>query len=152
MLTTGPDGAVWCTLNQADAIARIDPATGTATVHDLPTPSAAPVGITTAADGTVWFVEIGAGQLGRIAPDGTIAEHPLPDRAARPHAIVADPAGGCWFTEWAANRLGHISADGTAIETFALPTPGSEPHGLTVAPDGAVWIALELGRVARFTP
>jgi len=93
-------------------------------------------------------VEIVAGQVGRITPDGEIQEFPLPDRAARPHAIVADPAGGCWFTEWAANRIGNVSPHG-AFRHYDLPTPTSEPHGITVAPDGAVWSALEAGTAAR---
>nr|BFE56828.1 virginiamycin B lyase [Dactylosporangium thailandense] len=148
MLAAAPDGTVWCTLNQGNAIARVTPEPA---VFALPTPGAAPVGITVAG-GAAWFVEIGAGQLGRITADGEIAEFPLPDRAARPHAIVADPAGGCWYTEWAGNRLGHVDAGGTGIRTWDLPTPDSEPHGLAVAPDGTVWVALERGSVARFSP
>ena len=68
MITTGPDGALWFTLNQAHAIGRFGLG-GEATIHPLPTPDAAPVGITATAD-AVWFVEIGAGQVGRIHPDG----------------------------------------------------------------------------------
>jgi virginiamycin B lyase len=96
-------------------------------------------------------VEIIAGQVGRITPDGRIQEFPLPNRAAKPHAIVADPAGGCWFTEWAANRIAHVSPQG-AVRHYDLPTPASEPHGITVAADGTVWAALETGAAAHLIP
>ena len=107
------------------------------------------MGICRDADGAIWFVEIAAGQIGRIGPDGRIEEFPLPDRDARPHAIIADPtAGGCWFTEWAAGRIGHITPNGK-IDEYDLPTPSSEPHGLTVAGDGTLYVALETGLLAR---
>ena len=102
-IVTGPDGALWFTLNQANAIGRITTG-GDIVLHPLPTPDAAPVGIT--GDGAaLWFVEIAAGQVGRISMDGRIEEFPLPDRTARPHAIVAASAGDCWFTEWGAAVL-----------------------------------------------
>jgi virginiamycin B lyase len=102
-LTTGPDDALWFTLNQADAIGRISTA-GEAAIHPLPTPDAGPVGIAAIAD-AIWFVEIAAGQAGHIGPDGEVRE-------------------------------------------IALPA-SSEPHGLTIGPDGALWVALERGAVAR---
>jgi virginiamycin B lyase len=77
-------------------------------------------------------------------------EFPLPDRAGRPHAITAG-GGRLWFTEWAGNRAGSITIDGM-IETYDLPTPGCEPHGIAVGPDGALWVALENGSLARVGP
>jgi virginiamycin B lyase len=169
-ITTGPDGALWFTLNQANAIGRIT-MQGDVTVYPLPTPGAAAVGITS--DGAaLWFVEIMAGQIGRITTDGAIQEFPLPNRAAKPHAIVAAGTGDCWFTEWGANRIGHITVaedaaddavdhdatghwmadhDATSYDVtiYDLPTPSSEPHGITVGPDGALWAALEIGAVAH---
>lgn len=54
-----PDGALWCTLNQANAIGRIG-LDGEFRHYDLPTPAAEPHGITVGADRTVWAVlEIG---------------------------------------------------------------------------------------------
>ncbi|MFC9764821.1 hypothetical protein [Rhodococcus jostii] len=103
------------------------------------------MGITRGTDDALWFVEIGAGQIGRISVHGRIDEFALPDRSTRPHAIVADPDGGCWFTEWGANRIGHIDASGDITECD-LPTTPSEPHGIAVGPDGAVWVALPAAR------
>ncbi|MFJ9847586.1 hypothetical protein ACIRYZ_45655 [Kitasatospora sp. NPDC101155] len=125
---------------------------GDVTIHPLPTQQAAPVGITCGADGALWFVEIGAGQIGRIGTDGRINEFPLPDRGSRPHAIAADPVrGGCWFTEWGAGRVGFITPAGM-ISEYDLQDPGSEPHGLAVDPDGAVHVALETGAILRLEP
>lgn len=146
MIVAGPDGQLWITLHQANAVAQVNIDHAQATIHPLPTPKAGPVGIAATAD-AVWFVEILAGQIGRIDPLGNLREFPLPDRDARPHAIAADPAGGCWFTEWGANRVGHISEAGD-FQHLTLP-PDSEPHGLTIGPDRALWVALENRGVAR---
>ncbi|HYJ53945.1 MAG TPA: hypothetical protein VEX40_00145 [Mycobacterium sp.] len=79
------DGAVWVPMvYSADAVARLNTA-GAGTVDELPTTGAAPVGITRG-DGALWCTEIGAGQIGRVDPDGGV--------------------DGCWFTEWAVNRVG----------------------------------------------
>jgi virginiamycin B lyase len=142
----GPDGALWFTLNQANAIGRIT-VDGDVALYPLPTPGAAPVGITSDGD-AMWFAEIAAGQIGKISTDGGIEEFPLPDRTAKPHAIVAASAGDCWFTEWGASRIGRITTTGEIAE-YDLPSPSSEPHGITVGPDAALWVALETGGAVR---
>ncbi|PRH75709.1 virginiamycin B lyase, partial [Streptomyces solincola] len=70
---------------------------------------------------------------------------------AKPHAVAAPRPGACWFTEWAGNRVGHLTAEGV-LTSYDLPSPGSEPHGIAAGPDGALWVALETGAVARMTP
>ncbi|WP_194821457.1 hypothetical protein [Micromonospora sp. S-DT3-3-22] len=145
-IASGPDGALWFTMNQANAIGRID-TDGTVTMHPLPTQAAAPWGSPPAPTSRL-VVGIAAGQIGRITPDGTIDEFALPDRAGRPHAITTSGSGDLWFTEWAGSRVGSVTTDGT-IEVHDLPTPRSEPHGITLGPDGAPWAALENGILAR---
>lgn len=145
------DDAVWFTLNQAHAVGCLRVDHEQVEILPLPTQGAGPVGITAAPDGAGWFVQIGAGLIGRVDAAGTLVEHALPDRQSKPHAIAADPAGGCWFTLWGSNQVGHIGDDG-AITLADLPTPDSQPHGLAVAPDGTVWVALEPGRLAEVSP
>src|SRR6202008_1323511 len=94
LITAGPDGALWCTLNQADAIVRIT-ADGGITNFPLPTAGAAQGGIAAGPE-AVWVAEIGAGKVARLFPDGRTEEFPLPDRSSRPHAVAATPDGGCW--------------------------------------------------------
>ncbi|MFC6354530.1 Vgb family protein [Luethyella okanaganae] len=151
MIAASGEG-LWFTLTQENAIGHIRGGDAAVRLMPLPTPAAGPAGIAVADDGTVWFTEPLAGQLGRVGRDGAITEFALPDRASKPHAITADPAGGCWFTLWGSNQVGRIVAgtDGeTSIELVDLPTPDSEPRGLAVAPDGTVWVALGMGALAE---
>ena len=54
--------------------------------------------------------------------------------------------GALWFTEWDIGKLGRITTEGK-IEEY--PLEGAEPHGLTVGPDGAIWVAMESGALVR---
>jgi hypothetical protein len=54
-------------------------------------------------------------------------------------------AGGCWVTLWAASGLAHLDERGTVAAVHDLGE-GAEPHGVAVAPDGAVLVALERAR------
>ena len=147
MITTGPDGAMWFTLNQAHAIGRID-MRGGLTVRDVPTRGAGPVGIAATHD-AVWFTEILAGRIGRIADEAPIQELALDDAESKPHAIIPAQADGVWVSLWGADQIAHISDEGE-IATLDLP-PGSEPHGMAIGPDQALWVALEKDAVIRIT-
>jgi virginiamycin B lyase len=149
MITAGPDGAMWFTLNREAALGRID-AAGEITLHALPDPACGPVGIATDGD-ALWFAEIGAGRIGRLVPGEPVREFDLPDRAARPHAVAPDGAGGCWVTLWAASALAHLDDRGSVTAVHDLGE-GEEPHGLAVAPDGAVLVACESGHLVTLSP
>ncbi|WP_425537990.1 virginiamycin B lyase family protein [Myxococcus stipitatus] len=70
-ITTGADGALWFTLNKTNALGRMTLG-GTVPFFPLPTPGAGPVGATAGSD-AIRFVEIIAGQIGRMALDGTVS-------------------------------------------------------------------------------
>jgi virginiamycin B lyase len=140
---------MWFTLNRVASLGRVDTA-GEITLHPLPDPGCGPVGITADAD-ALWFAEIGTGRVGRLVPGEQLQEFDLPDRASRPHAVAADGSGGCWVTLWAASTLAHLDERGTVTALHDLGE-GAEPHGVTVAPDGAVLVALESGHVVTLRP
>ncbi|OPE45300.1 Vgb family protein, partial [Mycolicibacterium diernhoferi] len=117
---------------------------GALRVREVPTPRSGPVGIAATHDDAVWFTEFLAEKLGRIPTDEAIQELDLP---GKPHAVVADPSGGVWVSLWGADQIARVGADGGAT-VIDLP-PGSEPHGMAIAADGALWVALEAGYVWR---
>ena len=114
----------------------------------LPTPEAALVGITSTAH-RMWFAEIGAGQIGvHLHRRVRSRSSPFPT-VTRDHT-QSSPTG----KEIAGSRNGQptASAESTvpgSIAEFELPTPNSEPHGITIGSDRAVWAALEIGSVVR---
>lgn len=149
MICAGPDGALRVTLNQANAICDVT-FSGELTTYPLPTPDAAPVGIAAGRDGA-WFAEIGSGQIGHISPAGVITEFPLPSRTSRPHAVAATGDGGCWATLWAGSSAVRLDQQGHVVDEAHF-TPGAEPHGLAIAADDSVWVALETGSLAHLWP
>ncbi|MEO3787263.1 hypothetical protein ABGB12_28385 [Actinocorallia sp. B10E7] len=119
-----------------------------------------PYAVTSGPDGALWFTEYRSHRIGRVTTDGTATEFPLPTPECGPYGLAAGPDGALWFTEIAAGQIGRITTDG-AITEFPLPdrsarphaiTPTSEPHGIVLGPDGALWAALETGSLARVRP
>src|SRR5919204_3556093 len=55
-IVAGPDGNLWFTESQGNAIGRITPS---GDIHEfpLPTPDSGPYGITVGSDGNLWFTE-----------------------------------------------------------------------------------------------
>ncbi|MFL5971344.1 MAG: Virginiamycin B lyase [Gaiellaceae bacterium] len=132
-ITGGPDGNVWFTEFSGNRIGRITPE-GVISEFDVPTPASQPNTI-------------------RRGPD------PNPgDNCAYQQETLGEPAfadryesfGGCvarmattktlWFTETAGNRVAHVTTEGDIFE-YPVPTPASQPIGITQGPDGAVWFA-----------
>jgi streptogramin lyase len=168
-ITTGPDGNLWFTEDEAGKIGRMTPS-GALTEFALPFSSCQPNQIVTGPDGNLWFTEdaatpIGNGQdedhIGRITPDGTITKFGLPTVFSGPLGIATGLDGNVWFTESAAtlvspgqfrNFIGRITPDGTITE-FQVPTPYAEPLDIVVGSDGNLWFTEFNGQaVERITP
>ena len=67
-IAVGPDGALWFTESDGNAIGRIT-TSGEITEFPVPTPGAHPTGITAGPDGNIWFTENTTGAVGRVAFD-----------------------------------------------------------------------------------
>ncbi|GIT81602.1 virginiamycin B lyase [Leifsonia sp. LS1] len=144
--------SLWFTMNAVDALGHVRGGDAAIAVTELPAGSG-PVGIAVAQDGAVWAALIRSDSLARVAKDGSVRIVGLAD-GAKPHAVASDPtddSGGVWVSVWGANALAHVSAEGH-VRLHPLPDDVAEPHGLTVAPDGTVWTALESGALASLSP
>lgn len=111
------------------------------TAYPVPT-SAADLGrITTAADGSMWFVERDANTIGRITTDGVITEFTLPPTTTGTGIVKdldVDAAGRVWVvwdTGWKITRFDPAHPD--QAFTWSLSYPYGEE--VRVGPD-AVWV------------
>src|SRR6266446_3734809 len=107
-------------------------------------------------------LQIGGIQGNSAAFDGVIDELQIYSRAlsgAEISAIAsAGSAGQCsslWFTEQSLNKVGRIDLTGVPVPGFpiTLTTPNAMPYGVTVGPDGNVWVPeYGTGNIAVITP
>jgi virginiamycin B lyase len=139
--------SLWFTLNAANAIGHVRGGDSAIAFTELPHIPSGPVGIAVAENGAVWVAEILADAVARISRRGELTEFPL-EHGAKPNAVAPDPDAGVWVTLWGANQVAHFADDGT-FSAHDLPTADSEPHGIAVAADGTVWVALETGALAE---
>src|SRR5260370_25445240 len=102
-ITAGPDGNLWYTLENGNAIGRITTG-GRITEFRLPGTcgkylTCGPWGITAGPDGNLWFTEEIGNVIGRITPSGSFSAFRIPTASSRPEGITVRPDGNVWFTE-----------------------------------------------------
>ena len=153
----GPDGNVWFINGFADAVTRVDTATG---FEDFPIPcdlGNGGVAVQTLSDGSVrgalqlsdglHFVSLQmpdlAPQVGRVVSAENLATSGA--------SFAVDASGDIWFGDYSANAI--VEFDGTTATSFALPTPASFPLGVALGSDGNVWFTeYQNGKIGRLTP
>ncbi len=153
-VAVAPDGIVWFTDafdGSVDGqIGRLDPATGAVTAIDV---DGFPRQIDVATDGAVWFTE-------RFTPQGVGRVDPVPNPTPEdvtlfpadggPEDIASAAGGSMWFTRTTAGNIARISPAG-AITAESRAVKGSEPFGITVAPNGDPWFTMmSANKVATF--
>jgi streptogramin lyase len=150
-ITTGPDGNLWFTENNANNIGQITPA-GVITEFPIPTAVSGPFGITAGPDGNLWFTEFVGNKIGRITTAGAITEFTISTADSGPNGITAGPDGNLWFSELGGNKIGRITTAGVMSE-FTLPAAFSFPNGITTGPDGNLWFAeTNANKIGRIMP
>jgi virginiamycin B lyase len=134
-VAVGTGGTVWATIQGADKLARIS-THGEVTVLDVPTHSSGLGDIAVDQSGAVWFVELRANKIGRLA-EGRFTEFMIPTPSAGLTALAAAPDGAVWFTELSVGKLGRLR-DGRVTE-FRLPRADSRPFGVAVDRSNNLW-------------
>lgn len=154
-LARAPDGDLWFTDPGTNTIWQVTPS-GETRRHPIPMTrgrsSVGPGGssgsglsdLTIGPDGTVWFIETEADQVGRITPGGEITELPLygpSDGYIRPSSVTAAPDGSVWVSATLARRLARVDGRTLTIAQFPVATGGGTVDAQSVAADaaGGVW-------------
>jgi virginiamycin B lyase len=136
-VTVGADGIVWFT-DANGQIGRLDPTTGVVSEIDV---DGFPREINIASDGAVWFTERFTPQaVGRINP-ATNAVTLFPADGGPEDIAPAGPDGSMWFTRTTGGNIARISPTGEITATSKV-VKGSEPFGITLAPNGDPWFTM----------
>jgi virginiamycin B lyase len=118
---------------------------------DLGGNSHAPSGMAAAADGSIWFVDLGGRQVGRIDAAGKVHTYALPpelqnlsDKSAG--SIAAAPDGTLWFTVPEADSVVRVTSAGDIA--YVSLEQSSLPRGLAIDAHCAIWVTtLSMARI-----
>jgi streptogramin lyase len=143
-ITPGPDGSLWFTLFDADAVGRVDVNLNGYTRFDLP--GGAPRGTRQLAPrdivewgGKLWVTATQSDQLFAVATGGSAQPVALP-RNADPNRASTPGDGNLWFSI-SADRMARYTPGGV-LSLYPLET-NSRPRGSVAGPNGTIAIAGE---------
>lgn len=139
-ITATPDGAVYYASLAGSHIARIDTATGTATVIEPPTKGQGARRVWSDSTGRVWVSEWNAGQLSVYDPaKNAWKSWRLPGERPRVYAVYVDDKDKVWLSEWGANAVVRFDPATEKFEVFPNARSGANVRQLLGRP-GEVWI------------
>jgi virginiamycin B lyase len=119
-IATTPGGQVWYASLAGSYIARIDPATGKATVRRPPTAGGGARRIWPDSRGRLWATEWNAGKVARYDPaTRRWREWRLPG-AAQPYAVYVDRSDRVWLTDFGAGAIVRFVPPTGRFTTFRL--------------------------------
>ncbi len=157
-MTTGPDGNLWFTNQQANNVGRMNPRDPSdVTFFPIPTPNSKPLKIRRGSGGDLWFSEVTGNKIARITTAGAITEFPVPTPNSQPRDIAVGPDGAVWFTE-----VGNLTTPQTpngkvgrmlpyapyTITEFpvpSVPAAAAIAADMTLGPDGNFWFDIDFG-------
>jgi virginiamycin B lyase len=153
-IVDGGDGNMWFTIPDTSQVASV-PATGETTVTRFRVPgNVTPRNIVSAGDGTLWVSLEDRAALAHLdEATGHVTIVPLrgdtlPTAGLNDLALASD--GTLWVTTPSSTVL-HVDTDGRIIGETKIPG-ALYADGITVAPDGSVWVAARNDLIAKIVP
>jgi len=138
-MAPAPDGTVYYASLAGSHIARIDSATGGATVIEPPTPNQGARRVWSDSLGRIWVSEWDAGQLGRYDPaTGAWQEWRLPGSNPQAYAVYVDELDFVWLSDFGANTLVRFDPRTEQFDSFQLPSLNAQVRQILGRP-GEVW-------------
>lgn len=147
-----PDGRVWTTLVDKNALYELDTATGNVRTHRVPDARGGPLEFEEASNGTVYLSTTYADTVATFDP-GSGNVRLAPSFVKSPVGLAAQ-GDKLWVAEMGQSSITlayPTSGDHSRYPTSASPSYSvSGPSGILVHPDGSVWFAEHFAdRVAR---
>jgi len=127
-------GNVWFT--RFENVSRLNPTTGAVTSVNVGGDTRE---VNIASDGAVWFTDRFAQRVGRINPATSAVT--VFTVTGGPEDIAPAADGSMWFTQTTAGTISRITPAGV-IALQSKTVKGSEPTGITVAPNGDPWFTM----------
>src|SRR6266480_3115176 len=134
-----PQGVVYYASLAGSHIARIDAASGAATVIEPPTRRQGARRVWSDSKGSLWVAEWNSGNLSRYEPRaGTWSQWKAPGSSPRVYAVYVDETDKVWASEWSAQVMLRFDPASEKFETFRSSSPNAnvrQIHGRK----GEVW-------------
>jgi virginiamycin B lyase len=104
--------------------------------------NAQPRNIVVESTNKAWFTAPGANAIGSLIVSSptvyTFEFFPVPTTNSEPYDL-AYAANTVWFTQRNGNKIGRLNTTTGDVIEYNVPTSGSAPTGIAVAPNGMVW-------------
>jgi virginiamycin B lyase len=154
-IATTPSGEVYYASLAGSHVARIDTASGQASILEPPTPGQGARRVWSDSSGRIWVSEWNAGRLGVYDPAAkSWREWPLPGQGAKAYSVYVDDRDHVWVSDFTANTLVRFEPQTERFTTVPLPGKDAAVRQMLGRP-GEVWGAasgLDLLVVVRSNP
>ena len=138
-ITATPAGDVWYASLAGSHIAKVDRATGEATIVEPPTPNQGARRVWSDSRGRIWVSEWDAGQVGVHDPaTGEWREWQLPGDGPQAYAVYVDDRDIVWLTDFGANAIVRFDPSTEPFDPVELPSEAAAVRQLLGRP-GEVW-------------
>ena len=156
-----PDGSLWFTAIQSNAVVNFNPETNKFSFYDVPiavksaNKRSAPYGMAISGDGKVWFAINEFDLMGRVDPStGKVEEFPLPlkaDGPIGPRKVGRDGNGNVWVGLHTIGKLMKIDYKTTKMTVYSPPTENAGIYGMSEVKDDKIWFAEDsVDKLGRF--
>jgi virginiamycin B lyase len=134
-----PGGEIYYASLAGSHIARIDTATGVATVIEPPTPGQGARRVWSDSKGRIWVSEWNSGQVSRFEPaSGAWKSWKLPGEGPRPYAVYVDADDKVWLSDFGANAMVRFDPVTERFDVFPHERRGANVRQILGRP-GEVW-------------
>jgi virginiamycin B lyase len=138
-ITVTPKGDIWYASLAGNHIAKIDLASGNATIVEPPTPHQGARRVWSDSSSRIWVSEWNSGKVSLHDPaDGSWKGWKLPGQGPRAYAVYVDHKDKVWLTDFSANAIVRFDPLTEKFNSFTSDRPGANVRQLNGRP-GEVW-------------